>query len=210
MLFMTDGIVVSEGLHSPKTLHRASEALWMNKCPLSVLSGNVRWLRLYLRRVGTYIAAPQDSRLPGQYILGSNNCWTSAVHSSLVPLQTRETAHVQPGKISPRRHAAQERGNTGRSLINALLCACLVSGWRHSYRLDAAHFLHQHNLLVRRDMFMRAVPQQHIPLHARLHRRHPRLSRCRGHKETDHRCLAVTAPDLQSAFFVQDVPHRSW
>lgn len=82
----------------------------MNKCPPAVLSGSVRWLHLYLRRVGTYIAAPQDSRLPGQYILGSNNRWTSAVHSSLVPLQTRETAHVQPGKISLRRHAAQERG----------------------------------------------------------------------------------------------------
>lgn len=79
----------------------------MNKRPPAVLSGSVRWLRLYLRRVPTYIAAPQDSRLPGQYFLGSNNGWTSAVHSSLVPLQTRETAHVQPGEISLRR---QERG----------------------------------------------------------------------------------------------------
>lgn len=76
----------------------------MNKCPPAVLSGSVRWLRLYLRRVRAYIAAPQDSRLPGQYILGSNNCWTSAVHSSLLPLQTCEAAHVQPGEISLRRH----------------------------------------------------------------------------------------------------------
>lgn len=93
---MTDGIVVSEGRHSSES--SIFEWVCIKKRKSAVLPGSVCRLRLYLRRSRTYITAPQDSGLPGQYILGSNNGGTPALHSSLIPFPACETAHVQPGE----------------------------------------------------------------------------------------------------------------
>lgn len=73
---------------------------------------------------------------------------------------------------------------------------CVFTGRCYSHCADAAYFLHQHGLLVCGDMFMWAVPQQHIPLHACLHWRHPWLSRYCGDSEIFNRRWTGTALDL--------------
>lgn len=65
-----------------------------------LLSGCVCRLRVHLRRGATYVFASQDSRLPGQYLLGSHHCWTSFVHPSFLSIPACETTHVQLGKIN--------------------------------------------------------------------------------------------------------------
>lgn len=171
-----------------------------------VLSGSVRWLRLHLRRVRTYIAAPQDGRLPGQYILGSDNCWTPAVHSSLVPFPACEAADVQPGESSPRH--PRERWNMDRSLINTLprvlflQAGAIVTVLMLLIFYTSTIFLFVGTCLC--GLFLSSIfPCMLAYTEDILDYQGTAATRT-------HTRLTATALDLKSVAFVQGVPHRSW
>lgn len=150
------------------------------------LSGCICRLCVHLRCGTTSVVAPQDSRLPGKHLLGSNHCWTAVVHSPLVPLPACETAHVQHCKANKTCHRIIDetysmkcKGQAISDLIKFyfFFLFFFFTGRRYCYCVDAAYFLHQQHLSVCWDLSVWPFPQQHIPLHACLYWRHPWLSR---------------------------------
>lgn len=92
--------------------HRKNERICL------LLSGCVCRLCVHLRSGATYVFASQDSRLPGQYLLGGHHCWASFVHPSFLPVPTCETTHVQLGKIKKNIHHLTDEMDTH------LNCSC--------------------------------------------------------------------------------------